>query len=193
MSSHRKVPASRRPQVSKGNDRTTKTPPDAPPRQRKKSSAVGRDASGKFVKGFSGNPHGSKIVVPEEVRELARTYSAEGILRLVHWMRSADPQASLTATKLLLDRGLGKSIQPLIGAGGQSLVSITMQSGAIVSLEDAQRAYQEICADLNADISVLQFAAPRPTQAAACPDVEPLPARPTEAQGRVRLWETLGK
>jgi hypothetical protein len=197
MTKRAKIPASRPKQAGKGNGQTLKNPRDAQARPGEKSSApaVGRDAAGRFIPGTSGNPLGTKVKVPEELRHLAQTYCAEGIERLVFWMRGNDPQASLMATKLLLDRGLGKSAQPLVGAGGQSLVSITMNSGAIVDSEDAARVYAEICGNPSIDISALTFAAPAPSQATEAVAVahDPLAPLATEADERHKLWLRLGE
>ena len=154
---------------------------------------MGRDASGKFVKGFSGNPNGSKVIVPEAVRAAALELSVKAIRTLEKWMNSDDPQASIMSAKIILDRGLGKAIQPLVGAGGQSLVSITMNSGAIITADDAATAYREICGNPALDISALSFAAPTASQRVECPKVESLPSRPTESDERRKLWSRLGE
>jgi hypothetical protein len=172
-------------------------PRDAGARRREKkitrAPAVGRDPStGRFTPGFSGNPGGSKIVVPEAVREAALRLSVEAIERLGFWMRSSDPQASIMASKILLDRGLGKTAMPLAGAGAS--LSITFNSNAIANADDAARAYQEICGNPNADISTLTFAAPARSTAVACPELlEQQPARVTERDERRELWTELGK
>lgn len=63
-----------------------------------------------FKKGQSGNPGGRPKEV-ENIKELAREYSAEAIKRLVSWMRSKNPRASVLAANALLDRGYGKPAQ----------------------------------------------------------------------------------
>src|SRR5271169_6155566 len=65
-----------------------------------------------FKKGQSGNP-GGRIGVPKEVRELARTHTGDAINRLVFWMQSDDPRASVAASNSLLDRGYGKPVAPI--------------------------------------------------------------------------------
>src|SRR5271170_3152838 len=65
-----------------------------------------------FKKGQSGNP-GGRIGVPKEVRELARTHTEDAINRLVFWMKSDDPRASVAASNSLLDRGYGKPVAPI--------------------------------------------------------------------------------
>jgi hypothetical protein len=62
-----------------------------------------------FKKGRSGNPRGRAVEIETaEVRLLARQYTPEAVARLVHWMRSDNPKASVAATSALLDRGWGK-------------------------------------------------------------------------------------
>ena len=65
-----------------------------------------------FKKGQSGNP-GGRIGVPKEVRELARTHTGDAVNRLVFWMNSDDPRASVAASNSLLDRGYGKPVAPI--------------------------------------------------------------------------------
>ena|SRR5215471_9127332 len=70
------------------------------------------EGKGGFVKGRSGNPGGRPKEVAE-VRELARTYTKAAIQRLAEWMASDDARASVAASIALLDRGWGKSTQPV--------------------------------------------------------------------------------
>ena len=63
-----------------------------------------------WKKGQSGNP-GGRVGVPAEVRELARKHTPEAIERLVHWMRSSDARASVSAANAILDRAFGKPVQ----------------------------------------------------------------------------------
>jgi hypothetical protein len=64
-----------------------------------------------FKKGISGNPGGRPKEVAE-VQKLARTHTKQAINRLVYWMKSDDPRASVAACQALLDRGWGKPTQP---------------------------------------------------------------------------------
>ena len=65
-----------------------------------------------WQKGQSGNP-GGRVGVPAEVRELARRHTKDAIERLVHWLNSDNPNASVAAANSLLDRGYGKPAQLL--------------------------------------------------------------------------------
>jgi hypothetical protein len=65
-------------------------------------------------KGQSGNP-GGRPKVAADVKEEARKHTKEALDRLVHWMRSDDPQASIRAAMALLDRGCGKPTQAVEG------------------------------------------------------------------------------
>jgi hypothetical protein len=105
---------------------------------------IPRAADGKFLRGVSGNP-GGRPRIAEEVRELAGAHSVEALMIAVEIMRDRkkDPSTRLAASRTVLDRAVGKPAQLIGGANGQSLVNITM--GAIVTAEDAARAYREMC------------------------------------------------
>jgi len=125
----------------------------------KKGAVSTRDASGRFIKGVSGNPGGPwKATASLEIREAARTYGPESIERLAFWMRSADPQASIMAAKILLERGYGKAVQPISNPGGAPLINLNF-GAPIATAEEAARVYAELCRDPSLDISALKFAA----------------------------------
>lgn len=69
-----------------------------------------------FVKGKSGNPSG-RPKVDFEVRDAAREYGQEAILKLVSLMREGDPRVSASAAQALLDRGFGKPAQAVEVSG----------------------------------------------------------------------------
>lgn len=89
--------------------------------EQQKNSAVGRP----FQKGKSGNPGGRPKELAE-VRELARKHTTVAIERLVEWMRSNQPKASVAACNAILDRGWGKAPQSmeLTGKDGAPLVPV---------------------------------------------------------------------
>lgn len=70
-----------------------------------------------FKKGKSGNP-GGRPKENKEVQALAREYTEEAIARLVHWMKSDNAKASVSASNVLLDRGWGKPTQAISGEDG---------------------------------------------------------------------------
>ena len=69
---------------------------------------VMRNASGQFVKGFTGNA-GGRPRDEHKVAELARSYTTEAIDTLVDLMRHGkDDRVRGTAAQALLERGWGK-------------------------------------------------------------------------------------
>lgn len=72
-----------------------------------------------FKKGQSGNPLGrgirskEKRQVEVELKQIAKTHTQEALDRLVFWMRSDEPKASVTATTAILDRAHGKPVQQI--------------------------------------------------------------------------------
>lgn len=83
-----------------------------------------------FVKGQSGNP-GGRPKEDLEVRRLARAQTKAAIKRLVYWMKSENPKASVTACMALLDRGYGKPAQS---------VDLTNSDGSLASAWAAAKA-----------------------------------------------------
>jgi len=84
-------------------------PPDKP------LKAGGRDGTnGRFVKGKSGNPSG-RPAQPEEVKEMLRAATVPAVQLLVDTMNNNDikPDLRVKCAELLLDRTLGKAVQPL--------------------------------------------------------------------------------
>jgi hypothetical protein len=148
----RKVPANTRKQAKARQAQPAKKIS----RERLAVPAVSRDQSGRFLS--SGNPNG-RPTVAAEVRELARQHGPEAIEKLVFWMRSSDPQSSITAAKILLDRGYGKAAQPITAPNGAPLVNINL-GAPITTAEDAARVYAELCRDPSLDITGLKFAGP---------------------------------
>ena len=67
-----------------------------------------RDKTGRFIKGYSGNP-GGRSKDEHNVIELARSYTTEALETLVELMRDGkDERVRGTAAQALLDRGWGK-------------------------------------------------------------------------------------
>ena len=71
-----------------------------------------------FRKGQSGNPGGRPKEVAE-VRALARKHGQAAIKKLAALLKSKDERVVLGALKELLDRGYGKSAQPMTGGDGE--------------------------------------------------------------------------
>jgi len=74
-----------------------------------------------FAKGQSGNPRG-RPKEDLEVKALARKHTRESIERLVYWLRSDNPKASVSAANSLLDRAHGKPAQMILGDSNSPVV-----------------------------------------------------------------------
>lgn len=89
--------------MSKAKTRATPSP------QSRGGAGRARDNAGRFVKGVSGNPGGTKHL-PAEIRELARSLSMEGIQRVADMMRreTTSDKDLLAAVRLFLEYGYGR-------------------------------------------------------------------------------------
>lgn len=79
-----------------------------------------------FKKGTSGNPAGRqkgalRKVVPE-IREAAKAYGPEVLLRLVSLVKSKDERVAIAACTAILDRGYGRPAQNVDVKGGFDIV-----------------------------------------------------------------------
>ena len=89
--------------MSKGKSRTTPSP------QSRASAGRKRDSAGRFVKGHSGNPGGTKQMSPE-MKEFARSKSLEGMAKLHQLMGSSEtsPRDVVAIVRLFLEYGYGR-------------------------------------------------------------------------------------
>jgi len=73
-----------------------------------------RDAGGKFIKGTSGNPSG-RPATPEDVKTMLKCATAPAVQLLIDTMNDVNtrPDLRVRCAELVLDRVLGKSVQPL--------------------------------------------------------------------------------
>lgn len=87
----------------------------------KRPKIVGRP----FQKGNCANP-GGRPKIPDEFK----THTKEAVLRLMHWMRSDNPKASMQATALFLAYGLGKPTEHIEHSGSLSLENLLGETHA---------------------------------------------------------------
>lgn len=133
----------------------------------------GRTATGRFAKGFSGNPGGAKPLNPE-LREVCRREDEPNVERLKYLRdHSKDPWVAIECIKLLLAYAHGKPNQLVTATG--PLVSVTVGNGQpITDLATATRTYADIMGNPAADLSGIVFALPAPAPREAI-DVKPDP------------------
>jgi hypothetical protein len=70
----------------------------------------------KFEAGNPGRPKGTPNAIPAKIRALCCKKAPEAIAELERLMADKNPAIRLAAAKELLDRGIGKAAQPIIGA-----------------------------------------------------------------------------
>ena len=117
-----------------------------------------------YKKGQSGNLRG-RPKENYEVKQLAREYTREAIQRLVVWMRSNNPKASVSAANALLDRGHGRPAMSGPDQGSPAKVvheviwSGSSEGDTSSTMVNVSRSYPSIV-DINAGRSSLPIAAP---------------------------------
>jgi len=96
--------------------------------QNRSNQVTARLVNGRWAPGRSGNPGGRPGGVAE-VRELARTHTAEAIECLLKEMRHGDTShARIAAANAVLDRGWGRPTQPLAGDAEEPPIGIEMSN-----------------------------------------------------------------
>jgi hypothetical protein len=70
----------------------------------------------KFEAGNPGRPKGTPNAIPAKIRALCLKAAPEAIAELKRLMLDKNPAIRLAAAKELLDRGIGKAAQPIVGA-----------------------------------------------------------------------------
>lgn len=81
--------------------------------------------------GESGNP-GGRPKENAEVKALARSFCIEAVHKLAELMRSDDPKTAKAAADSLLDRGIGKPAQVVIGDNDEDPLNVAMVERRIV-------------------------------------------------------------
>ena len=85
-----------------------------------------------FAKGTSGNPGGRKPI-PDDVREALRALTPRALEVLKQLLESADEKVQVQAMREVLDRNLGKAVQPTdnvhSGSVGGLVVSFVKADG----------------------------------------------------------------
>jgi len=76
-----------------------------------------------FEPGKSGNP-GGRPKENAEVKALARSHCRTAVEKLAALMDSTDEKTSIAACNSILDRGLGKPAQVVIGDAGEDAIQV---------------------------------------------------------------------
>jgi hypothetical protein len=93
---------------------------------------MSRDASGRFLKGSRpvGRAKGTPDKVSAQVRAAAAAYGPKAIAELARLALHATSEAvQVAACKELLDRAIGKAVQPHSGEGGEGPVIVQVITG----------------------------------------------------------------
>ena len=124
-----------------------------------------------FKKGQSGNPRG-RPRENHEVRQLVRAQTRKAIERLVFWMKSDNPKASVSACIAILDRAWGRPAQEFCGADAEQPTRVihevqwsgSSDNGTSSTIARGSHSYPSIV-DVSAGRSCLPIAAPeKPSQ-----------------------------
>lgn len=86
-------------------------------------TADNRQSNGQFGKGNRANP-GGRPKENEELRQLAKQYTVQAILRLAELMSDDNGKTAVAACNAILDRGWGKPTQPLANDPNHPLVPV---------------------------------------------------------------------
>lgn len=99
----------------------------------------GVDGNPRWQKGVSGNPSGRPKDTPEvrEAKDLARAKCPDAVRRLVELMGSKDEKVSLAACQSILDRGMGRPVQAIVGDEENPLSLLHRIERVIVKPEQA--------------------------------------------------------
>jgi hypothetical protein len=70
-----------------------------------------------FEKGNAGRPKGTPNKIPAKIKELCLKAAPDVIAELKRLMQDKNPMVRLAACNAILDRGIGKAAQPIVGEG----------------------------------------------------------------------------
>ena len=97
----------------------------------------------KFKKGESGNPGGVSKTA-KEIRELARQNCPHAIRKLIKLLESKDERTVIAAAKELMDRGLGKAPQAIVGADGEGPVLARIERVIIAAGQEVEEEHEDL-------------------------------------------------
>lgn len=118
--------------------------------QNRSDQVIPRLMNGRWAPGRSGNPRGRPGGVAE-IRELARTHTAEAIECLLTEMRKGDTShARIAAANALLDRAWGKATQPIGGDPEMPPIGLSVEERVERAREAIAEAFAEVVAQRGA-------------------------------------------
>ncbi len=113
-----------------------------------------RDAHGRLLPGFSGNPSGRPRVV-KEIRELARQYVPAALKKIGELVGSEDERVALAASQEILNRVFGRPLQSVesdvrkFDMGALYLAALKSANGNPADVVDVTPATDQLADDVD--------------------------------------------